>query len=295
MKLAKALDTDAHEPVRRALAAGEILVDQAAVIVRAVDALPDDAEPWVAPKAQQWLLDQARPPRRQTLRMLGKRILEVVDPAAADAHEARLLEQEERAAEAAAMFRMHDDGHGRCHGKFTISSRHGAMLKKALLATAAPKHQAAVNGQAPEPGVPTAHKMGLAFQEYIETYPADALPKAGGVNATVVVTMTLEALLGGLKAARLDTGEKITAGEARRLAGGVFLIRQGHIIADRRPFIIPPVDEEEALNVIGVGLGCAGPVLDERAMVVPKWPRGWGHRGGRRCRSAAIRASLRRW
>ena len=60
--------------------------------------------------------------------------------------------------------------------------------------------------------------MGLAFQEYIETYPAEALPKAGGVNATVVVTMTLETLLGGLKAAQLDTGEKITAGEARRLA-----------------------------------------------------------------------------
>ncbi len=60
--------------------------------------------------------------------------------------------------------------------------------------------------------------MGSAFQEYIETYPAAALPKAGGVNATVVVTMTLEALLGGLKAAQLDTGEYITAGEARRLA-----------------------------------------------------------------------------
>ena len=163
----------------------------------------------------------ARPGRdhdAKHLRVLGKRILEVVDPAAADAHEARLLEKEEQDAEAAAMFRMHDDGHGQCHGKFTISSRHGAMLKKALLAKAAPKHRAAVDGHAPEPGQPTAHRMGQAFQEYLETYPADALPKAGGVNATVVVTMTLETLLGGLKAAQLDTGEKITAGEARRLA-----------------------------------------------------------------------------
>jgi hypothetical protein len=60
--------------------------------------------------------------------------------------------------------------------------------------------------------------MGQAFQEYIESYPADALPKAGGVDATVVVTMTLETLLGGLKAARLDTGERISAAEARRMA-----------------------------------------------------------------------------
>ena len=217
-RLAKALDSDLHEPVRRALAAGDLLVDQAGVIVRGMDALPDEAEAWVAPKAQQWLLDQAAHHDAKALRVLGRRILEVVDPAAADAHEARLLEQEEQAAEAAAMFRMHDDGHGKCHGKFTISSRLGAILQKALLATAAPKHQAAVTGQAPQPGQPTAHKMGLAFQEYIESYPAEALPKAGGVDATVVVTMTLDALLGGLKAAHLDTGERISAAEARRMA-----------------------------------------------------------------------------
>jgi hypothetical protein len=188
------------------------------VIVAAVDALPEDAEAWVAPKAQRWLLDQAVDQDAKALRVLGRRILEVIDPAAADAHEAKLLEKEEQNALAAAMLRVADDGHGKCHGRFTISTRHWAMLKKALLAKAAPKHRAAVDGHAPDPGRPTDHRMGLAFQEYIETYPADALPKAGGVNATVVVTMTLETLLGGLRAAQLDTGEKITAGEARRLA-----------------------------------------------------------------------------
>ena len=48
--------------------------------------------------------------------------------------------------------------------------------------------------------------------------PTDRLPDAGGVNATAVVIMTLETLMGGLKAAHLDTGEKISAGQARRLA-----------------------------------------------------------------------------
>ena len=216
LKLAQALDQ--HEPVRRALATGEVLVDQAAVITQAVDALPEDAEPWVAPKAERWLLDQARDYDAKHLRVLGKRILEVIDPATADAHEAKLLEKEEQDADATAVFRMSDDGHGKCHGRFTISSRHGAMLKKALLAKAAPKHRAAVDGQAPEAGRPSDHRMGQAFQEYLETYPANALPKAGGVNATVVVTMTLETLLGGVQAAQLDTGERISASEARRLA-----------------------------------------------------------------------------
>ncbi len=218
LKLAQALDTELHEPVRAALAAGKVLVDQGAVIVAAVDAIPDDAEPWVKPKAEQWLLAQATDSDAKALRILGRRILEVIDPVSADAHEAKLLEKEEQAAEAAAVLRMSDDGHGKCHGSFTVSSRHGAMLRKALLAKAAPKHRAAVDGHAPSPGRPSEHRMGLAFQELVESYPAEALPKAGGVNATVVVTMTLETLLGGLKAAQLDTGERISAGEARRMA-----------------------------------------------------------------------------
>ncbi|MGI9155767.1 MAG: HNH endonuclease signature motif containing protein, partial [Marmoricola sp.] len=50
-RLAKALDF-AHEPVRDALAAGDLLVDQAQVIIDAVDALPDDlVDPELAARA----------------------------------------------------------------------------------------------------------------------------------------------------------------------------------------------------------------------------------------------------
>ncbi len=38
------------------------------------------------------------------------------------------------------------------------------------------------------------------------------------MSATVVVTMTLETLMGGLKAAQLDTGHRISPGLARKLA-----------------------------------------------------------------------------
>ena len=54
--------------------------------------------------------------------------------------------------------------------------------------------------------------------DYIESRPEDSVPSAGGVPATVVVTMDLETLMGGLKAASLDTGSRISAGEARRIA-----------------------------------------------------------------------------
>ena len=55
----------------------------------------------------------------------------------------------------------------------------------------------------------------------IESYPAEHLPTTGGCSATVVVTMTLEQLLADLHEAgvcTLDTGGRISATEARRLA-----------------------------------------------------------------------------
>jgi hypothetical protein len=144
------------------------------------------------------------------LRRLGRRIVEVVAPEVGEAHEARLLEREERDAEAAATFRMVEDGHGRCHGRFTLPSLHGAMFKKALLAIAAPRHRTAVDGRAPVPGRPSAQKLGQALMEYLETYPAEKLPHSGGVSATVVVTMPLETLIGGLAATQLDTGHRVS-------------------------------------------------------------------------------------
>ena len=136
-----------------------MLPDQAGVIVAAVDALPDDAEPWVKPKAEAWLLDQAKDHDAKALRVLGKRIYAVVDPAAADAHEADQLEREEQEAEAAAVFRMHDDGHGKAHGKFTVPTEYAAKLWKSLQAFMSPRHLAAV-GKDTDLQAPTPHRAG---------------------------------------------------------------------------------------------------------------------------------------
>ena len=217
-KLAAALGAGRFEPVRVALAEGRLLVDQAQVIIHAIGALPADLDPAIGQDAQATLIGYAQDHDAKALRVLGKRILDVVAPEVGEAHEARLLEREEREAEGAASFRITDDGHGKCHARVTMPSVHGAMLKRHLLAIAAPKHRAHKDGQAPVPGRPSAHRLGEAFLEYVETYPTDRLPHAGGVAATVVVTMTLETLLGGLKAAQLDTGQRISPGLARRLA-----------------------------------------------------------------------------
>ena len=69
--------------------------------------------------------------------------------------------------------------------------------------------------------LPTPVRHGMALTQLVESIPAEALPKTGGCSATVVVTMTLEQLLADLDAAgvcTLDTGGRISAAQARRLA-----------------------------------------------------------------------------
>ena len=210
-----------HEGVAAALASGGVRVDQARVVVEAVDALPVDVPGWVPVEATRVLVDQAREHDATALRVLGRRVLEVVHPAAADAVEARRLEAEEADARARASFTMVDDGHGSSHGRFTIPSLHAAMLRKHLLAVAFPSRfarDAKSSGAAPADRTLTRHRMGQAFCDYLESRPEGSVPSAGGVPATVVVTMELETLTGGLKAASLDTGGRISAGEARRIA-----------------------------------------------------------------------------
>jgi hypothetical protein len=215
MHLATALSTG-HEPVRVALAAGDLLIEQAQVIVRAVEQLPADLDNSLVEQAERHLVAEARHHDAKALRVLGRRLFEVIAPEQADAREAKLLEREEREAEAAVRLTMAEDGHGRVHGRFTLDTLTGAMLKKALLAIAAPKNQAATGPLGERR--PGPERMGRAFAELIQRYPTDLLPNAGGLNATVVVTMTLETLEGRLQAASLDTGERLSPGLARRLA-----------------------------------------------------------------------------
>ncbi|MEP9361906.1 DUF222 domain-containing protein [Nocardioides sp. CN2-186] len=215
-------DLEVHTITRDALASGDLVVEQARVIVRAVDALPDDLDQELVAQAETFLVDRASELDAKALAIVGKRLLEVVAPEAADAHEARLLAREEAIAAQSCRLTMTDDGHGTTHGRFTVPMAQGAMLAKILHGFAAPRHQAA-SGPLGERR-PGPQRMGTAFCELIERYPTDRVPDAGGVNATAVVIMTHETLMGGLKAAHLDTGEPISAGQARRLASQAGII-----------------------------------------------------------------------
>jgi hypothetical protein len=226
-----------HQAVWTALAAGRVQVAQARVIVSAVEELSAGLGAELVADAEAHLvgladLDGDFRLDPKALRIAGRKVLEVVAPEVAEAHEKELLEREERAAETSAYLHLRHDGHGSVLGKFKIPALHGAILTRHLTALAAPRHHDAMTGNGSDRGEsggkpvrPTwPVRLGDAFCEYLATRPTTGagMPKAGGMAATVVVTMTLEQLLGGLKgsdkAAVLDTGEPISASLARRLA-----------------------------------------------------------------------------
>ncbi len=212
--LARDLDGD-HAIVAAAMANGHCSAAQARVIVEAVDRLGQVGDD-VRDGAREHLVEAARTWSVPELRKLGQRVLEVLDPEHADELERRrVAAEEERALEHCALS-MAQDGRGSWVGRFALPDLAGTMLHKALLAIANPaRHR--------DPGAPSPRRLrlGEAFCEYVERFPADALPAAGGTSATVVVTLDHDQLIGDLTTAgvaRLDTGHRLSAAEARRLA-----------------------------------------------------------------------------
>ncbi len=194
------------------------------MIVAALEALPGDLDTTVRERAEEVMVAYAAEHDPATLRILGHALLEAVAPDLVEAAEQSRLEKEEATARASTRLTMSKDGHGKVFGRFTIPEAQAAMLKKALWALASPRHRAAAAvhgaGAETESGVarPSPEKMGHAFCALIEALPADRLPQAGGMDATMSVICELATLQTGLGFARLDTGELISASQARRLA-----------------------------------------------------------------------------
>jgi hypothetical protein len=217
LALGRALE--AHPWVATALTSGALRSEQARVVAEAVDALPAHVEASVRDDAEEALLGLALQHDARELKQIGKRILDVVAPEVGESHEEAVLRAEEDRATAGVELTLVDDGEGRCHGRFVVPSHVGAMLKRHLLALANPARHAG-DELRDESGEwkPLRRRLGEALVEYVERYPVDATPQTAGVSATVVVTMTIEQLLGESATALLDDGSRMSAGQARRLA-----------------------------------------------------------------------------
>lgn len=222
VRLAEALD-ETYDATRRALGNGRINEEQAEVVVKAVDTLTrqhDDLTSDIHLRAEAHMLELAEQFDAAQLRRLGKRLFEVVCPEGAEAAEGEALAEEEERACRSAYLTTRDNGDGTVEGRFRLPVLQAALLKKSLQALTSPRRLG--EGRLdPETGrkIPYEVLLGQGFMELLENHLNPAgLPSQGGSPFTLVVTIGIDALRSGVGAGTLETGERISAGAARRLA-----------------------------------------------------------------------------
>ena len=218
-------DGPRHDPTATALDEGLLSTAHADVIVRAVDLLPAGVGPDRRAQVEQRLVADAQRYDPAQLRRHARRALaEVeVDRRAVDAHENELLHDEEQAALGRSRLTLHDNDDGTTSGHFTVPTLAAAFLRKILDTLTSPRRMPlAPRVPGEEPTWDPAHRRGLAFTELLEHLPVDHL--TGRTAATLLVTVGAETLTGALRSAGLETGQDLSAGEARRLACGAGLV-----------------------------------------------------------------------
>ena len=212
-------DLATHDLVRDALAHGDLRVEQAQVIIRAVKALPDDLDPDLVIQAERHLVAAARRPRRpdpadpRPPAAGGRGTRPGRRPRGRPAREGR---GQGRAGDPA-----DDDRRRARQDPRPVHPAHRAGRDAEEDAARDRRPQAP--GRHPRARVCSAGRgrsgwAGRSPSSSNASPPSD-LPKVGGTDATIVVTIDLDTLTGKLqKAGVLDTGERISPGQARRLA-----------------------------------------------------------------------------
>lgn len=239
-RLATALDRD-HDTTARALRQGSVSLAQAQVIVRALDALPDDLGSDTRDEAERFLVTQAAELGPRQLTVLGRRVLDVVAPDIAEATEARRLADLELHAREKTRLTLRRQGDGTTRISGRISDGAASRLATYLYAFTNPRKAGATDSD--QPGseattdpvarLPYPRRLGDAFTQLLEVMDTARLPLHGGDATTVIVTIGLEQLRSDLAAgdvimARVpgegEPDHALSAAEVRRLACQAHLI-----------------------------------------------------------------------
>ena len=201
--------------VASALATGAVNLAQARVIAHALDELPaDTVSAEVLAEAEAHLVAEAAQHGPRELRLLGRKILEVVAPEVAEQHEAEQLAAEEERAWRRTSLVSTPLGDGTTRIVLRLPDGVAARLHTYLEAFTSPRHEGVGEGDR----VPIDVRRGQAFCSLLETWDPKRLPMHGGDATTVIVTVPLSALREQLGVGELGPDDALSAGEVRRLA-----------------------------------------------------------------------------
>jgi hypothetical protein len=217
------------EATRAAWAAGRVSTEQATIIIKAIDALPDWVDDQPRADAETHLIALAADHDLEGLQRLANRVLEVIDPDGFDEHLGEQLRQQEERARARTRFRMARRGDGTTAGTFVLGDTDGDILRAAIEGIIAPRRTswaAASFGMGADDwtNLPSEQKMGHAFAELVNHLPSEALPQAGGLAATVAVTIDVDDLRTEAGTATNTSGTTMSATRAQRMACNAHLV-----------------------------------------------------------------------
>lgn len=205
----------------RALGQGLISAGQADVIAGTVAGLPKDLPAKDRQACEDTLIAVAPTLSIKDLRRRADRIADVYAPDEVDRIENQTLEEREKAAWAKAEFWMVDQHDGTRKGGFVLPDLPAEQLQKMVDVLMAPRNNNVIDDDSVLLDTrPTgAQRAGHAFAELVQRYPTDVLPGSKDTDgAQLLVHIDYDTLVGALVPATLETGTRISAAEAMRLA-----------------------------------------------------------------------------
>ena len=164
--------------------------------------------------AEERLLAEAERFGPRQLRILGRRVVDIVAPEVAEGLEAQALEREEASAARRTLLSTRRLGDGTSEIRIRTSDLVCDRLLTYLEAFTAPRR---AGTHAPDDRRPYACRLGDAFGAFLEAVDPARLPRHGGDATTVIVTVDLDVLRRGVGVAHVGD-EPLSAAEARRLA-----------------------------------------------------------------------------
>lgn len=216
-EVALATGLESQPTVKDALGRGDLSVEQAAVIVSGLQRLPAELTPAQQEAVAATLVGYAAEFGPVPLRRLVNRAVEVVAPEIAEAADRAAVERADREQRRSRHLSWWREDDGGLHLAGRLPAVAGEQLVTLVSAIAAGRlRSAALAGEAVSFGQACADALATIVEQYSATGRA---PAAGGDRPRVVVTLSYQTLLSGLgPASLLGNGERITPGEARRLA-----------------------------------------------------------------------------